>query len=128
MGRSTLRFSSAFLNILSHSSFLTNVATFIFSSRPVSQKSSIINSLAHKKKAKVGKKPGTTHGIHWISIGDNMKLIDSPGVIPLTRDDEIRYGLIGARDNDKLKNPEIVSNAIIKLLLKKNKFHSYSYI
>jgi hypothetical protein len=84
-------------------------------------KSSIINVLAHKKKAKVSKKSGTTHGIHWISISQEIKLIDSPGVIPLQKEDEIRYGLIGAKDNEALKNPGLVAYAIIKLFLEKNK-------
>jgi len=84
-------------------------------------KSSIINALAHKKKAKVSKKSGTTHGIHWINAGNQIKLIDSPGVIPLKKEDEVRYGLIGAKDTEALKNPEIVANAIIKLFLTTNK-------
>lgn len=84
-------------------------------------KSSIINVLAHKRKTKVSKKAGTTHGIHWIKATNDIKLIDSPGVIPLEDDDEIRYGLIGARDNQRLKNPELVAHAIIKLFIKYNK-------
>jgi len=84
-------------------------------------KSSIINFLAHKKKAKVSKKSGATHGIHWINVNKEIKLIDSPGVIPLKREDEIRYGLIGAKDTGALKNPEIVAHAVIKLFLKENK-------
>jgi len=84
-------------------------------------KSSIINSLSHKKKVKVTKKAGTTHGIHWIKATNEIKLIDSPGVIPLEKDDEIRYGLIGAKDTERLKNPEIVVISIIKLFLKTNK-------
>jgi len=87
---------------------------------PNTGKSSIINLLAHKKKAKVSKKSGTTHGIHWISINPEIKLIDSPGVIPLQKEDEIRYGLIGAKDTEALKNPEIVCHAIIKLFSEKN--------
>ncbi len=83
-------------------------------------KSSIINSLAHKKKVKVSKKSGTTHGIHWIKLSDEIKLIDSPGVIPLKKDDEVRYGLIGAKDTERLKDPELVSHAIIQLFLKTN--------
>jgi len=95
-------------------------------------KSSIINALAHKKKTKVSKKSGTTHGIHWINATPEIKLIDSPGVIPLEKspgnkkfpvsqnsgkfvDDEVRYGLIGAKDSEALKNPELVAHAIIKL-------------
>jgi len=84
-------------------------------------KSSIINGLTHKKKMKVSKKAGTTHGIHWINLGDDIKLIDSPGVIPLNKEDDVRYGLIGARDNESLRHPEVVSHAIIKMFLKNNK-------
>jgi len=84
-------------------------------------KSSIINALAYKKKVKVSKKSGTTHGIHWINITGDIKLIDSPGVIPLKREDEIRYGLIGAKDTEALKNPEIVAHAVIKLFIKQDK-------
>ncbi len=83
-------------------------------------KSSIINALAHKKKVQVSKKSGTTHGIHWIRATDEIKLIDSPGVIPLKKDDEVRYGLIGAKDTERLKDPELVAHAIIKLFLKNN--------
>ena len=84
-------------------------------------KSSIINGLTHKKKAKVSKKAGTTHGIHWINLGDDIKLIDSPGVIPLKKEDEIRYGLIGAMGEERLRHPDIVAHSIIKLFLKNNK-------
>lgn len=83
-------------------------------------KSSIINGLAHKKKVKVSKKAGTTHGIHWIKLDDEIKLIDSPGVIPLAREDEVRYGLIGAMDSERLKHPEVVANAVIKLFMENN--------
>jgi ribosome biogenesis GTPase A len=84
-------------------------------------KSSIINVLAHKRKVKVSKTSGTTHGIHWINITPEIKLIDSPGVIPLGKEDEIRYGLIGARDTEALKKPDLVAYAIIKLFLKEKK-------
>ncbi len=82
-------------------------------------KSSIINALAHKKKVKVSKKAGTTHGIHWVKVTNEIKLIDSPGVIPLVKGDEVRYGLIGAK-TDKIKDPSIVAHALIKLFLKNN--------
>ena len=84
-------------------------------------KSSIINLLCHRKKAKVSRKPGTTHGIHWIRATPEIKLIDSPGVIPLSKEDEIRYGLIGARGEETLRHPDVVAYAVIKLFLEKNK-------
>jgi ribosome biogenesis GTPase A len=83
-------------------------------------KSSIINRLSYSKKVKVSKKAGTTHGIHWISATKDIKLIDSPGVIPLGKEDEIRYGLIGAKDNERLRHPDVVGDAIIKLFMKNN--------
>ena len=84
-------------------------------------KSSVINRLCHKKKVKVSKKSGTTHGIHWVKLNDEIKLIDSPGVIPLQKEDEVRYGLIGALDRERLKNPDLVAHAIIKHFLKNDK-------
>jgi len=81
-------------------------------------KSSIIKMLAPGKKLKISKKSGTTHGVHWINGKSGIKLIDSPGVIPLAREDEIRYGLIGAKDNEALKNPELVAHAVVKLFYK----------
>jgi ribosome biogenesis GTPase A len=81
-------------------------------------KSSIINALSHKKKVKVSKKSGTTHGIHWIKATQDIKLIDSPGVIPLGNDDDIKYGLIGAKDSERLKDPSLVAHAVIKLFMK----------
>ena len=84
-------------------------------------KSSVINALTHKTKTKVSKKAGTTHGIQWIKATEEIKLIDSPGVIPLKKDDELKYALIGARDSDKLKNPEVVADSLIKLFMKYNK-------
>jgi len=81
-------------------------------------KSSVINLLSPKKKAIVSKKAGTTHGIHWIKATNEIKLIDSPGVIPLKEEDEIRYSLIGARNPEKIKNPEFIAENIIKLFQK----------
>jgi len=83
-------------------------------------KSSIINALAHKKKVKVSKKAGTTHGIHWVRASNEIKLIDSPGVIPLKKEDEIRYALIGARSPERLNDPEKVAGALVKLFGKNN--------
>lgn len=90
-------------------------------------KSSIINGLSHKKKAKVSKKAGTTHGMHWIRVSDDIKVIDSPGVIPLKQDDDLRYGLIGARDIEKIRDMDSVAYGIIKMFIKNNKKNFEKY-
>lgn len=78
-------------------------------------KSAIINALAKRARAKVSARAGTTRGIQWIRIGD-LKVLDSPGVIPFV-DDEIKLGVLGSKNPEKLKNPEKVAAAIIKILL-----------
>ena len=47
-------------------------------------KSSLINALAKKKKAKVENKPGVTRQQQWIDVKGkvNLKLLDTPGIIP----------------------------------------------
>lgn len=47
-------------------------------------KSSLINALAKKKKAKVENRPGVTRQQQWIDVKGkvDMKLLDTPGIIP----------------------------------------------
>ena len=52
-------------------------------------KSSFINRMAGgNKKAKVADKPGVTRGNQWFSIGKNIELLDTPGVLWPKFDDQ----------------------------------------
>jgi len=44
-------------------------------------KSTLINRLAGKKIAAVGDKPGVTKAQQWIKIGEEMQLLDTPGIL-----------------------------------------------
>ncbi|MCR5201918.1 MAG: ribosome biogenesis GTPase YlqF [Lachnospiraceae bacterium] len=44
-------------------------------------KSTFINTLTRTSKAKTGNKPGVTKGKQWISLGKNIELLDTPGVL-----------------------------------------------
>ncbi|MGC8815658.1 MAG: GTPase, partial [bacterium] len=44
-------------------------------------KSTIINKLIKRSKAKVEDKVGTTRSLQWFSIEYNIKILDSPGII-----------------------------------------------
>lgn len=44
-------------------------------------KSSFINKLSKKKSTKVEDRPGVTRGKQWISIGSDIELLDTPGVL-----------------------------------------------
>jgi len=78
-------------------------------------KSAIANILSRGAKSKVSAKAGTTTGLQWAS-SNTLKILDSPGVIPFG-DDEVKLGLLGAKNPEKLKDPESVAVAIVKLFL-----------
>ncbi len=44
-------------------------------------KSSLINRLTGKKGAKTGNKPGVTRGKQWLALGDDIMLLDTPGIL-----------------------------------------------
>lgn len=44
-------------------------------------KSTLINSLAGKNKAKVENRPGVTRTTQWVRIGDGVDLLDTPGTL-----------------------------------------------
>ena len=48
---------------------------------PNAGKSTFINKLVGKKIAVTGNKPGVTKNLSWIRIGENIELLDSPGIL-----------------------------------------------
>ncbi|MBQ2456355.1 MAG: ribosome biogenesis GTPase YlqF [Firmicutes bacterium] len=44
-------------------------------------KSSLINRLTGSRGAKTGNKPGVTRGKQWLSLGDDIMLLDTPGIL-----------------------------------------------
>lgn len=48
---------------------------------PNSGKSTLINSLSGRRAARTEDRPGVTRGPTWISAGDRLELLDSPGVL-----------------------------------------------
>lgn len=82
-------------------------------------KSAIINALAKRARAKVSKKAGTTRGIQWVNAG-SLRILDSPGVVPW-KDEEIMLGVLGAKNPERLRDPEAVALKIIELFLQKGK-------
>lgn len=81
-------------------------------------KSSILNIIAPKTRAKVSAISGTTKKTQWIRLG-NIRFMDTPGVIP-RYDSKTKLGITASKDAHKLKNPEKVAYEIIKILKNKN--------
>ena len=44
-------------------------------------KSSLINRMTGKKSAQTGNRPGVTRGKQWLSLENNMQLLDTPGIL-----------------------------------------------
>ncbi|MDD3236471.1 MAG: ribosome biogenesis GTPase YlqF [Candidatus Gastranaerophilales bacterium] len=51
-------------------------------------KSSIINKLIKKTKAKTGAKAGVTRQQQWVRINPRLDLLDTPGIIPLKQEEQ----------------------------------------
>lgn len=53
-------------------------------------KSTLINSLAGRKSAKTGNRPGVTKGKQWIKLKGNIELLDTPGILwPKFEDEKV---------------------------------------
>lgn len=78
-------------------------------------KSSISNALAKRAKAKVSSHAGTTRGVQWVKAG-SIRILDSPGIIPIDFDDEPRLALLGAKDPEKLNQPEQAAIVLLGFL------------
>jgi len=92
---------------------------------PNTGKSSVINAIARKKKAKVSSRAGTTHGPQWINAITNIRIIDSPGIIPIKKEDELRYALIASKNPEKIHNLDSVANGIIDIFKDKTKLKEF---
>jgi len=83
-------------------------------------KSTFINKLVGRNSAKTGNKPGVTKGKQWISLGKNMQLLDTPGILwPKFEDQEVglHLALIGSMNDENLDSVEL-SCELIKVLNK----------
>jgi hypothetical protein len=87
---------------------------------PNTGKSSLINLLIGKNKAKTGAEAGFTKGVQKLKLTQNILLLDSPGVIPveeysnINKDAIVRHAKLSARTYSKVKDPELVISNLIK--------------
>ncbi len=77
-------------------------------------KSSLINSLSKRSGAKTGKKPGVTRGQQWIKVAENIKIMDTPGLLwPDIEDREqgLKLAMCGS------VKPEVVDTVLLSCRL-----------
>ena len=81
-------------------------------------KSSLINLLAKRKAAGVQNKPGYTRGEQWIRVNKDFMLLDTPGILPMSYENEEKaanLALIGSIREDILPNHDLVSYLLDEL-------------
>ncbi|MFP4403256.1 MAG: GTPase [Candidatus Woesearchaeota archaeon] len=93
---------------------------------PNTGKSSIINAIAGKNKAKASSYAGFTKGIQKIRASSRIMLLDTPGVIPFKENDESRETIIAAKNPAQLDDPEYIALEIIKLTDEKSILKTYN--
>ena len=87
---------------------------------PNSGKSTLINKITGKNVASSGNKPGVTKNLNWIRIGENIELLDSPGILwPKLDQEKEAFNLASTTAiKEEILPKESVAVYIIKFLLK----------
>lgn len=92
-------------------------------------KSSILNKLIKRNKAKVGAKAGVTRSAQWVRVNPKLELMDTPGIIPMKLDNQLaatKLAMVNSISENAYDNAE-VAQELVELLYEKypNKFNTY---
>ncbi|MCL5774331.1 MAG: ribosome biogenesis GTPase YlqF [Firmicutes bacterium] len=82
---------------------------------PNAGKSSVINVLAGRARARTGKKAGVTVGVQWINLPDDLSVMDTPGILmPRIKDSSSlwKLALTGAIKDEVLPLEEIAEDLL----------------
>lgn len=85
---------------------------------PNTGKSSFINKMAGRNRAKVADKPGVTRSNSWFAVGNGVELLDTPGVLWPKFDDKAvgdKLAFIGSV-KDEILDSEILAIRLINVL------------
>ena len=85
---------------------------------PNTGKSSFINKMAGRNRAKVADKPGVTRSNSWFAVGNGVELLDTPGVLwPKFEDKSVgdKLAFIGSV-KDEILDSEVLAMRLINVL------------
>lgn len=82
-------------------------------------KSSIINKMSGKKSAEVGNKPGVTKKRQWLKVGQDIEIMDTPGLLSKSLKEEGVGEKLAIAGNikDEILDAELLSHTLINILL-----------
>jgi len=82
-------------------------------------KSSLINKISGRKSAEVGNKPGITKKRQWIKVGEDIEIMDTPGLLSKSlKEDGIGEKLaIAGTIKEEILDQEVLAYALINILM-----------
>ena len=101
---------------------IVSVFKFMVIGVPNTGKSTLINNLGYSKKAITGDKAGVTKSTQWVRVSDNLALLDTPGTLWPSINDELvslKLAFIGSIKDDVLDTTEL-GFELVKFLIKNN--------
>ncbi len=111
----TTKIRKALKKLVKNKSLIVGVVGY-----PNTGKSSLINTLKHKKSAPTSSVPGATRALQKIRISRDIYLLDTPGVFPYNIKDEKENAIINVKDYRKVKEPDSVALEIIRKIKEKD--------
>ena len=89
-------------------------------------KSALINRLVRKKVVNSSRKAGVTKALSWVRVGQELDLLDSPGILPPRLDDQHSALLLALCDDigQAAYDVELVAIEFLKILLKLEKINA----
>lgn len=92
-------------------------------------KSSIINKLTKTSKTKVGAKAGVTRQQQWVKVNPKLDLLDTPGIIPMKQEDQVRAQKLAFVNSvsENAYESEAVAIELLKILNKRYQTQVKSY-
>ena len=84
-------------------------------------KSSLINRFANSAKVKTANKPGVTRGKQWLTVGNGLEIMDTPGILwPKFEDQEIAFALaVTGAVKDEVFDTEQAAFLLLDFILEK---------
>lgn len=84
-------------------------------------KSSIINKITRSGKTKVGAKAGVTRQQQWVKVNPKLDLLDTPGIIPMKQEDQLRAKKLAFVNSvsENAYEQEMVATELLQILSEK---------